>query len=110
MGDSDMPPPSRTKASWLSEKTWVPISFVVFVLGVAMMTSNFVHGVDQKFTRQEFTNDRLLQQIAGQSERMEGMVTREEFRAREAAWNAWVELLRARAAPEMRGAIPDPPK
>lgn len=103
--------PLRRAATYLNEKTWVSLGYVLTLVALAVSLTNMAGGINAKFERQEFQNDKTLQRLADLAERVQStLVTREDFKAHSAAWAAWVSLLRAQLPPEMRAAVPEPPK
>jgi hypothetical protein len=102
--------PAKRVTAYLSEKTWISLGFVLTLLTAAVALTHTAGGIDKKFTQQEHQNDLILQRLAAMSDKMSTMVTREEFRAREAAWHAWVREYRASLPVEQRQHLPEPPK
>lgn len=102
--------PKSFGRSFLSEKTWIPLGFVLTLLGAAVALTHQAGGIEKKFTEQSHQADMILQRLATQSDRIATLVTREEFRSREAAWAAWVLLLRAQLPQDLRQSVPEPPK
>lgn len=102
--------PARKAASILSEKTWIPLGFVLTLLTAAVALTHTAGGIEKKFAQQEHQADMILQRLAAQADRISGTVGREEFRAHQAAWAAWVSLLRAQLPADLRQSVPEPPK
>lgn len=109
-GTNPSPSPARRVTAYLSEKTWISLGFVLTLLTAAVALTHTAGGIDKKFTQQEHQNDLILQRLAAQSDRIATLITREEFRAREQAWQSWVALLRAQLPTDLRQSIPEPPK
>lgn len=113
MSKLDIEPPSspvRKAASYLSEKTWISLGFVLTLLTATVALTHTAGGIDKKFIQQDYQNDQILQRLATLTERVTLFTSREEFRAREAAWQSWVSLFRAQLPPELRASVPEPPK
>lgn len=104
------PSPAKRAVAYLSEKTWISLGFVLTLLTASVALTHTAGGIDRKFLDQSHQNDSILQRLAAQSDRLALMVPREEFRAREAAWQSWVTLFRAQLPSELRNAVPEPPK
>lgn len=101
---------ARRVASYLSEKTWISLGFVLTLLTAAVALTHTAGGIDKKFLEQGHQIDQILQRLATQSERIATMPTREDFRSREAAWQSWVRELRASVSSDLRASIPEAPK
>lgn len=102
--------PKSLGRSFLSEKTWIPLGFVLTLLTAAVMLTHEAGGIEKKFAEQAHQADMILQRLATQADRISTMVPREEFRANQAAWAAWVSLLRAQLPTDLRQSVPEPPK
>lgn len=106
MPDSEQP---KRFSSLLSEKTLVPLGFVITLLAATIALTSTAADIDKKFTQQEFQDSQILQKVADLSEKLHLMVSRNDFDAREAAWKSWVNLLRAQMPETMRASVPEAP-
>ena len=96
-------------ASWLSEKTWIPLSLVASAVGMAVFLTNLAAGIQQQFLKVEYQNDHLSQRVADLTRQLSDMMTRKEVTAREEAWSAWVVLMKAKMPKDLADSIPNPP-